>query len=52
MGKDPPVRDVLDCHLWSIAVEENTFEELNTKDTEDDEEGATDEDYIANGFEA
>lgn len=47
-----PVRDVLDGHLRAVAVEEKTLEQLHSKDAKDDEEGAADQDYVPNGFEA
>ena len=39
-------------NLWSSAVEEEALEELDAEDAKDDEEGAADEDDVADGFEA
>ena len=39
-------------HVWSVAVEEDSLEELHAEDAEDEEAGAADHHDVADGLEA
>ena len=44
--------DILSPNVRTVAVKEHSFEQLDPEDAEDEEEGAADDDDVADGLEA
>ena len=44
--------DILSPNVWTVAVKEHSLEQLDTEDAEDEEEGAADDDDVADRLEA
>ena len=44
--------DILSSDTRAVAIEEHSLEELDPEDAEDEEEGAADDDDVADGLEA